>query len=83
MYIEFTLPNSSPAIHDYDLNRELDNWSRTHNIPYKAKIHKFKKRVTFEDPTTYSFFALTWAPKDQGYQNYLLDYRLIEPMNRV
>ncbi len=87
MYIEFSLPTGSAgqaaAYVNQILTRELNRWSKQYGIAYVGKNVKYTKRVTFDDDTSYSFFALTWAPKPSNFQTYLLNYRLIEPMSRV
>lgn len=85
MYIEFTLPTGAggqvAAYVNSLLNKELHIWADKYNIPYHTKIHKYTKRVTFDADETYSFFALTWSPISKDFRSYLLEYRLIEPMN--
>ena len=87
MYIEFTLPRGASghaAAHfNSILNKELHTWSDRYNIPYNTKIHKYTKRITFDDNNTYSFFAITWNPETEKFRHYLLNYRLIEPMNQL
>jgi hypothetical protein len=87
MYIEFSLPKDAAgqaALYvNQILTRELNCWSKQHGIDHRTRNIKYTKRITFDDETTYSFFALTWAPKPSNFQSYLLNYRLIEPMNRV
>lgn len=87
MYIEFALPTGSggqaAAYVNSLLNKELHAWSDKYNIPYNTKIHKYTKRITFDDNETYSFFALTWNPETEKFRSYLLNYRLIEPMKQL
>ena len=87
MYIEFTLPTGAGGqaaqYVNSLLNKELHEWSDQYNIPYNTKIVRYTKRITFDDEKNYAFFALTWNPKNTQFKSYLLDYRLIEPMNRV
>ena len=87
MYIEFSLPKDAAGQAALYVNqilaRELNRWSKQHGIAYKTKTIKYTKRVTFDDNRTYSFFALTWAPKPSNFESYLLNYRLIEPMSHV
>ena len=87
MYIEFTLPTGAGGqaaiMVNHLLNKELHDWSDQYGIPYNTKVVKYTKRITFDDNETYSFFALTWNPKNKKYRNNLLKYRLIEPMNQV
>ena len=87
MYIEFSLPKDAAgqaAIYvNQILTRELNRWSKQHGIAYNTKNIKYTKRVTFDDDASYSFFAMSWSPKPGNFESYLLNYRLIEPMNRV
>lgn len=87
MYIEFALPSGAggqaAAYVNSLLNQELHAWSDQYGIPYNTKIHKYTKRVTFDDEETYSFFALTWNPTNKKFRSNLLKFRLVEPMNRV
>lgn len=87
MYIEFSLPRDAAgqaALYvNQILTRELNRWADQHGIAYIAKNIKYTRRVTFDADSTYSFFALTWSPKSTTFHRYLLDYRLIEPMNRL
>ena len=87
MYIEFRLPTGAGGMAAQHvnsiLNKELHTWSDQYNIPYNTKSVKYTKRITFDDEKNYAFFSLTWNPKNTQFKSYLLDYRLIEPMNRV
>ena len=87
MYIEFTLPKGAgghaAAYVNSLLNKELHAWADQYNISYNTKTVKYTKRITFDDNETYSFFALTWCPTTEDFRDYLLEYRLIEPMSRV
>jgi hypothetical protein len=87
MYIEFALPTGAGGMAaqyaNNLLNQELHAWSDLYDIPYNTKLVKYTKRVTFDNEETYSFFAMTWNPKNKKFRNNLLNYRLIEPMNRV
>lgn len=87
MYLEFRLPTGAGGLaaqHTYGaLSRNLEKWSTRYNIPHVKKVHKYTVRVTFEDDKFYDFFALTWQPTASQMLSYLIDYRLIEPMNRV
>ena len=87
MYIEFQLPTGAGGMAaQYTsslLSRNLTAWSNRYNIRYVTKIHKYTVRVTFDQDEIYSFFAMTWQPASDKMLDYLLNYRLIEPMNRV
>ena len=87
MYIEFRIPSGGggmPAQYaNYWLKQNLESWAERYNVEYRTKNIKYTRRVTFDTDSTYSFFALTWSPKSTTFQSYLLDYRLIEPMNRL
>lgn len=84
MYIEFDLPQGSggfaaQAINQV-INKHLDNWSDQYHIPYKTKIAKYKKRITFDDDQTYAFFALTWNPPTSAHRQWL-KYRIVSDLN--
>ena len=87
MYIEFALTTGAggqaASFVNSLLNQELHAWSDRYNIPYNTKIVKYTKRITFDNEENYSFFAMTWNPLNKKFRNNLLNYRLIEPMNRV
>lgn len=83
MYVEFRLASKDDSsgnrveITLYLINRDLHTWSDKYDIPYKTKIHKLTKRVMFDDPETYSFFALTFEPTSYTSQR----WSLVEPMS--
>jgi hypothetical protein len=88
MYIKFDLPTGAGGmVAQYThsaLSQNLQEWSEKYGgIPYNKKIHKWTVRVTFDDDKFYDFFALTWQPKSKQMLSYLLNYSLIEPMNRL
>lgn len=65
MYIEFslyhvTVVRPSSALANYLIDQALKAWSSRHQIPYKTKTVKYKKRVTFDSDDSYSLFAMTW-----------------------
>ncbi len=84
MYVEFrlTAPGDRSAVRAeiamHMINRDLHAWSDKYNIPYNTKIHKLTKRVMFDDPETYSFFALTFETTSYSSTR----WSLIEPMSR-
>ena len=83
MYVEFRLTvnddrgsiRAELALHL--INRDLHAWSDRYNIPYKTKVHKLTKRVIFDDPEIYSFFALTFESTSYSAAR----WSLIEPMS--
>jgi uncharacterized protein YijF (DUF1287 family) len=85
MYIEFRLPQGSggqaAAYANYLIDKELRAWSDQYRIPYRSKIIKYVKRVTFDNDASYSFFAMTWNPTSPDFIIENIDYRLVEPMN--
>ena len=87
MYIEFNLPRGAggqaAGFVNSILNKHLHAWSDKYSIPYNKKIHKYTVRVTSDDERTYPFFAMTWMPESKHFESYLLNYRFVEPMNRV
>lgn len=86
MYIEFQLPTGAGGMAaqyvNSVLNRNLHDWSDKYQIPYNKKLHKYTVRVTFDDDTHYSIFAMTWNPTAESLLSYIKDYKLIEPMAR-
>jgi hypothetical protein len=86
MYILFELPQDDSEITAWALSvleHELHMWSDQYSIDYNTKIVKYTKRITFDNDKNYSFFALTWQPTTKNFLDFLLNYRLIEPMSRV
>lgn len=81
MYIAFDLPrnkqsNAAAAWTNHILHQELMIWKEKHDIDYQTKTVKYITRVILEPDEMYSFFALTWNPRNSGFRN----YRMIEPM---
>jgi len=58
------------------LHQELSIWHQKHGIDYQIKTVKYVTRVVLEPDEMYSFFALTWNPKNPELRN----YRMVEPM---
>ena len=84
MYIEFSLPgptssNYSAATHaNHIITQHLHEWSDKYNIPYNTKLHKYMRRVTFDDDAHYAFFALTWNPANK---HFLSRWRIVSDLN--
>lgn len=84
MYIEFRLPTGAggmAAAHAQSaITRQLKQWSE-HNggIKYRTKAVKYCLRVTFDDDTYYTLFALSWRPRDK--HSFWLNYRMITDLN--
>jgi hypothetical protein len=80
MYIEFSLPNGPAGAYANRLiTAALHEWSDRYNIPYNTKLHKLTRRVTFDDDSSYSLFAMTWNP-DKKFQ-YLGRWRIVSDLN--
>jgi hypothetical protein len=83
MYIEFQLPSGSAgqaAAHaNHIITTALHKWSEHYEIPYTTKLHKYKRRVAFNDDAHYSLFAMTWNP-DKKY-HVLSNWRIISDLN--
>lgn len=83
MYIEFSLPKGSAGRAAAEANREityaLHRWSDKYYIPYNSKIHKFTKRVTFDDDASYSLFAMTWNSDKKS--DILGRWRIVSDLN--
>ena len=75
MYIEFRLPTGGGgggAQHtNWLIIQKLDEWADQYNIKYTKKNIKYTLRVTFEDVSAYSLFAMTWKGAE---------FRLIETL---
>ena len=86
MYIEFQLPTGAGGMAAQYTNgaigRNLREWSERYGVAYIKKIHKHTVRVTFEDEKNYSLFAMTWQPQAEQMENYLKNYKFVEPMAR-
>jgi len=85
MYIAFDLVaadlqvnvnRSQAAWVNHILHQELDIWYQKYTIAYQVKTVKFVTRVVLEPDEMYSFFALTWNPRNPELKN----YRVVEPM---
>lgn len=80
MYIEFSLPQTVVGYGARTLiAQELTLWAARYHIVYKTKTVKNKYRVTFDHPSHYTLFAVTWNC-DAVVSGYA-QYRLIEPMS--
>lgn len=62
------------------IETELSLWSIKYEIPYKSKVFKGIKRVTFDRDEDYSFFAITWNPINTKLPRQYYNYHMIEPM---
>ena len=82
MYIEFSLPNGSAGQAAAHTNRQiikaLHEWSDRYNIPYNTKLHKYIRRVSFDDDAHYSLFAMTWNPENK---RFLSRWRIVSDLN--
>jgi hypothetical protein len=84
MYIEFTLPTGAGGmaagyVHQ-KLLKLLSDWTQKHGIAYRTKLHKYSMRLTFDNDKHYKFFILTWQPKYENFENYLSNFKIIDPM---
>jgi hypothetical protein len=83
MYIEFSLPQGAAGQAAAHANRiitlALHDWSDKYNIPYNTKLHKYMRRVTFDDDAHYSLFAMTWNPDKKFYA--LGRWRIVSDLN--
>ena len=83
MYIEFHLPNGAGGMAAAHANsiitKHLHEWSDRYNIPYNTKLHKYHRRVTFDDDAHYAFFAMTWNPDRKFYA--LSRWRIVSDLN--
>lgn len=85
MYIAFDLVAADLQVNDnrsqaawvnHVLHHELSNWYQKYRIAYQVKTVKYVTRVVLEPDEMYSFFALTWNPRNPELRN----YRVVEPM---
>ena len=84
MYIEFDLlPTGLSAPSDWYhslliIQDEMNSWGKRYSIQFREKTIKYKHRVTFDQDQTYSFWAMTWNPK----QNKILaQYCIVSDLN--
>ena len=86
MYIEFDLlPNVDMASGLYAarvalamIQDAMNSWGNQYSMQFREKTIKYKYRVTFDQDQTYSFWAMTWNPK----QNKILaQYRIVSDLN--
>jgi hypothetical protein len=85
MYIAFDLVAADLQVNDnrsqaawvnHILHQELSIWYQKYTIDYQVKTVKYVTRVVLEPDEMYSFFALTWNPRNPELKN----YRVVEPM---
>jgi hypothetical protein len=83
MYIEFKLPQESAgqaAAHALlIIRKELVNWATKYSIEYTEKTIKYTHRVTFDDDSSYSLFAMSWNPAKKSYA--LGRWRIVSDLN--
>ena len=87
MYLEFRLPTGAggmAAQYTYGaLRRNIREWANRYQVEkYQEKVVKYTVRLTFDDESLYSLFAMTWSPTAEQMLSYLKNYKLIEPMAR-
>lgn len=82
MYIEFQLPTGAAgqaAIHANSIIiKALHEWSDRYNIPYNTKLHKYNRRITFDDDAHYTLFSMTWNPTNKPF---LSRWRIVSDLN--
>ena len=82
MYIEFRLPEGpgmTTQMANNIITHYLHEWSDRYNIPYNVKNVKYYKRITFDDDTHYSLFAMTWNPDRKFHA--LSRWRIVSDLN--
>lgn len=83
MYIEFSLSSHNSAqgaaYANQLITQALHEWSDQYQIPYNVKNQKLFKRITFDSDELYSFFAVTWNPKQKHHA--LSRWRLVSDLN--
>ena len=75
MYIEFRLPTGGGGggaqYTNWAIIQKLAKWAEKYNVKYTKKNIKYSLRVTFDDESAYSLFAMTWTGPE---------FRLIETL---
>ena len=78
MYIEFGLQNQG-YYHDRELiETSMKMWYKQYHIEYRTKPARLKLRVTFDHDESYTFWAMTWNPKQH---KILARYRIVSDLN--
>jgi hypothetical protein len=85
MYIEFDLlpdvdmaPGHRATANLRIVQEHMLIWGKRYGIPYREKTIKYTHRVTFDQDQTYSFWAMTWNPKQH---KILAQYRIVSDLN--
>ena len=82
MYIEFDLVTAEWGPTWYQalstIQDEMNSWGNQYSIQFREKTIKYKYRVTFDQDQTYSFWAMTWNPKQI---KTLAQYRIVSDLN--
>lgn len=82
MYIEFQLPNGSAgqaaAYANSLITKALHEWGERYNIAYNTKLHKYTRRVTFDDDAHYTLFSMSWNPTNE---RFLGRWRIVSDLN--
>jgi hypothetical protein len=79
MYIEFMLPFDAAAQEMRIIHKELQTWHTKYLIPYTTKVSKYRLRVCFTQDEYYSFWAMTWRPRE--YSPKIMQYRIVTDLN--
>ena len=78
MYIEFRLPHAKAGQVLRIIEYEMQTWSQQYAIAYRKKTIKYTHRITFDQDESYSFWAMTWNPKQHPQLN---QYRVVVDLN--
>ena len=85
MYIEFDLlldvdmaPGHRATGNLSSIQEHMLAWGERYGIPYREKTIKYTHRITFDQDESYSFWAMTWNPKQH---KILSQYRIVSDLN--
>ena len=79
MYVSFELldnnevtmiPNHDAGIARQIIYKEIVEWAKKYNVPYKTKIHKYTLRLCLESDEAYTHFQMSWAPQTHAATRY-------------
>jgi len=78
MYIEFDLQNQGYWRDRELIETSLKMWHEQYSIAYRTKPARLKLRVTFDHDETYTFWAMTWNPRQN---KVLAQYCIVSDLN--
>lgn len=85
MYIEFDLlpdvdmaPGHRASTNLRIIQDAMNSWGNRYSTLFREKTIKYKYRVTFDHDESYTFWAITWNPKQH---KVLAQYRIVSDLN--